>query len=142
MSSESTPTKENPHRPSTLSNSSSESIPNSYHGLSDEEKEHPDTIKDPDPSDIGELHRVVTQSRQSNERENVLTRLSTLSRTLSHLSYADMKSFRIDPDDFDLKRVLNFISSRNEEQGLPQKKTWVVYDDLTVIGNNASAAVV
>lgn len=131
--SSSSQSNEKPHRAST----SSESIPESYHGYSDQEEE-----EFRESQDIGELHRVVTQSRQSSVGPDVLTRLSTLSQTLSHMSHADMQAFHIDPNDFDLKSVLKFISSRHDELGVPEKKTWVVYDELSVIGKDSSSAVV
>ncbi|QPG73024.1 hypothetical protein FOA43_000328 [Brettanomyces nanus] len=102
---------------------------------------------DPEDNDderqaISHLHETVTRSITNDPNSNVLTRLSSLSQTLSHLSYAGMKSFKIDPNDFDLKRVLKFIANRNSEQGIKQKKTDIVYEDLTVIGKNSSAAIV
>ena len=53
-----------------------------------------------------------------------------------------MQAFHIDPNDFDLKSVLKFISSRHDELGVPEKKTWVVYDELSVMGKDSSTAVV
>ncbi|VEU23683.1 DEKNAAC104927 [Brettanomyces naardenensis] len=106
--------------------------PISYHGDSDREE----------GDEILQLHQTVTRSITNDPNSNVLTRLSTLSQALSHLSHAQMQSFNIDPNDFDLKRVLNFMANGSSEQGVKQKKTDVVYEELTVIGKNTAAAVV
>ncbi|VEU23039.1 DEKNAAC104080 [Brettanomyces naardenensis] len=104
--------------------------------------DRPATVSDDEQEDIVQLYETVTRSITVDHDNNVLTRLSTLTHTLSHLSHAAMQSFVIDPNDFDLKRVLDFIADRNVEQGLNQKKTNVVFKDLTVYGKNSAASVV
>lgn len=91
---------------------------------------------------IANLERTVTESTSQNPNDNVLTRLETLSRSLSHMTRSDMSTFQIDANDFDLKQVLKFLASRNEDQGVQQKKTDVFFEDLTVIGKNSAAAFV
>ena len=93
------------------------------------------------------IHRAITRESHFNEAigtndNQVLQRLSTLSRTLSHMTAADMKSFKIDENDFDLKAILKFMAHKNEENGIKTKNCEVVFKDLTITGKNTSASVV
>lgn len=91
---------------------------------------------------IEDLERIVTRSTTQDPSDNVLTRLGTLSRTVSRMTRAEMTKFEIDPKDFDLQRVLKFLANDREEQGIQQKSSDVVFEDLTVIGKNTAAAFV
>ncbi|ODV83954.1 hypothetical protein CANARDRAFT_202053 [[Candida] arabinofermentans NRRL YB-2248] len=53
-----------------------------------------------------------------------------------------MKEFRIDPNDFDLKTILDFMSRKNKEQGMVSISTDVVFENLEIIGKNMSASIV
>ncbi|KAG0681361.1 ATP-binding cassette transporter snq2 [Pichia californica] len=70
-----------------------------------------------------------------------MSRLTELSHTLSHMTANDMKTFEIDPNDFDLQRILKFLINRNHQNGIITKKAEVIFKDLTIIGNNTSASV-
>ncbi|GME84673.1 unnamed protein product [[Candida] boidinii] len=84
--------------------------------------------------EIGSLHETISRSVTQNRNDNVLTRLSTLSKSLSHLNVKQMTSFKIDPNDLDLKKVLNFMVNKNAEDGLSDRITNVMFQDVTVIG--------
>lgn len=58
------------------------------------------------------------------------------------MTAADMKSFKIDENDFDLKAILKFMAHKNEENGIKTKNCEVVFKDLTITGKNTSASVV
>ncbi|OWB61708.1 hypothetical protein B5S29_g2610 [[Candida] boidinii] len=92
--------------------------------------------------EIGSLHETISRSVTQNRNDNVLTRLSTLSKSLSHLNVKQMTSFKIDPNDLDLKKVLNFMVNKNAEDGLSDRITNVMFQDVTVIGKNTSTSIV
>jgi ATP-binding cassette subfamily G (WHITE) protein 2 (SNQ2) len=105
--------------------------------------------------EVGNIYRAVTNNSNNYNNINinkdlnditndnqVLNRLSTLSRTLSHMTAADMKSFKIDEKDFDLQAILKFMAHRNEENGIKVKTCEVVFKNLTINGKNTSASVV
>ncbi|KAH3663725.1 hypothetical protein OGAPHI_005127 [Ogataea philodendri] len=92
---------------------------------------------------IAELHRTITQSsEQQGPQGNVLTRLSTLSRTLSRLTHDQMDKLVIDPNDFDLKRILEYMESRSNEQGIGGRTTDLIFEDLELTGKNTAATII
>ncbi|KAG0684143.1 ATP-binding cassette transporter snq2 [Pichia californica] len=96
-------------------------------------------------NEIDMIHRAVTRGHSTefiDTQNDVLTRLSTLSKTLSHLNAEEMKTFKIDPNDFDLQAILQFMTRRNEEQGLKVKTCEVIFKNLSINGKNTSASVV
>jgi ATP-binding cassette subfamily G (WHITE) protein 2 (SNQ2) len=99
--------------------------------------------------EINNIHSIVSNNlslnnnlNNNNNNNNVLDRLSNLSRTLSHMTATDMKSFKIDENDFDLQAILNFISDRNKEHGIKVKTCEIAFKNLTINGKNTSASVI
>ncbi|GMF53565.1 unnamed protein product [[Candida] boidinii] len=99
-------------------------------------------VDDNNRREIGSLHETISRSVTQNRDDNVLTRLSTLSKSLSHLNVKQMTSFKIDPNDLDLKKVLNFMVNKSAEHGLSDRITNVMFQDVTVIGKNTSSSIV
>ena len=83
------------------------------------------------------IHRSVT----NNPTDNVMTRLSTLSKTLSTKNANEMELFQMDADDFDLAKILKYLVSFNENNGYDNNEVDVVFRDLTVVGKNNAASV-
>ncbi|ODV97096.1 hypothetical protein PACTADRAFT_48852 [Pachysolen tannophilus NRRL Y-2460] len=75
-------------------------------------------------------------------RGDALTRLSTLSKTLSHMTAKDMNNFVIDKNDFDLQELLALLAGKAEEQGIQFKEIGVEMSDVSVLGVDDSTSVV
>ncbi|GME94734.1 unnamed protein product [[Candida] boidinii] len=75
-----------------------------------------------------------------NDNSNALSRLSTLSRTLSHLNAKEMENFEIDKNDFDLHKILKFLQRKDDENGLSGKSTNIIFENLTVIAKNTTSS--
>ena len=80
------------------------------------------------------LHRSVTN-------QDLMSKLSELSHQMSHMTAKEMEDFHIDPKNFDLQKILDFLINRNHENGIKTKKAEVVFRNLTVTGKNTSASV-
>lgn len=88
------------------------------------------------------IHRSLSGSLTGNdEHMNVMTRLSTLSKQMSKLTANEMETFQLDPQDFDLQKILQYIVNFNAKSNVPKPQLEVVFRDLTVVGKNASASV-
>lgn len=106
--------------------------------------EHSDTIGDFDgfaneqnhenPSDI-QLVRTVT----SGHGDNVLERLETLSREMSRVTTRD-GPLSVDPNDFDLNRLLRLFLRRASVDGIKLRDVGVSFDNLSVFGVDQSVA--
>ncbi|GMG18975.1 unnamed protein product [[Candida] boidinii] len=93
--------------------------------------------------EMEELSKVISRSHSFEgevNQDNALSRLSTLSRTLSRLTSKQMSKFEINKEDFDLQKILKFLQRQDDEQGLG-KSTNVVFENLDVIANNTSASI-
>ncbi|OWB74856.1 hypothetical protein B5S31_g4685 [[Candida] boidinii] len=94
--------------------------------------------------DMEELSRIISKSHSvygdDTNTHNALSRLSTLSRTLSKFTSKQMSNFEINKDDFDLQKILKFLQHQDDAHGLGEKSTDVVFESLTVTGNNTSAS--
>ncbi|ODV84095.1 hypothetical protein CANARDRAFT_9087 [[Candida] arabinofermentans NRRL YB-2248] len=93
-------------------------------------------------NEISDIYQTITRSVSNNQDDNVLTRLSTLSKTLSKMTAKEMSDLKMNPDDFDLGKILKFLAKKNEEQGIPARSTDVIFENFTVIGNNMAASIV
>ncbi|CAM9010933.1 unnamed protein product [Wickerhamomyces anomalus] len=89
-------------------------------------------------NDYEEIARIVTDSH-SQEEGGVLHKLETLSKQLSRRT-AKEGPFEIDPNDFDLKRVLGAFFKSADEQGIHLRSTGVVLKDVTTIGVDAASS--
>ncbi|GMM31117.1 ATP-binding cassette transporter [Martiniozyma asiatica (nom. inval.)] len=83
-----------------------------------------------------EMERV-----RSNGEENMMSRISTLSKRFSEMTATEMDMFAFSQNDFDLKRILQYISHSNEKKGIQSSQTDIVFEDFEVIGKNTSASV-
>ncbi|KAG7694129.1 hypothetical protein KL948_003099 [Ogataea haglerorum] len=106
-----------------------------------------DSVKPFDVDDEGrelaELHNSVTHhSMGQGQQGDVLTRLSTLSRTMSKMNAKQMEKLEIDPNDFDLKRILEYMKGRSNEQGIGGRTTDLIFEDLEVVGKNTAVSIV
>ncbi|GME88160.1 unnamed protein product [[Candida] boidinii] len=93
--------------------------------------------------EMEELSKVISRSHSIEgdaNQDNALSRLSTLSRTLSRLTSKQMSKFEINKEDFDLQKILKFLQRQDDEQGLG-KSTNVIFENLDVIANNTSASI-
>lgn len=100
-------------------------------------------IRDDFSDEVDYIHRALTRGQSEEHPEtDVLRRLSTLSQTLSHMNAEDMKTFKIDPNDFDLQAILQFMAHRNEEQGIKVKTAEIIFKNMSVTGKNTSASIV
>lgn len=95
-------------------------------------------------SEVGEtfhgLNDIIQRSVTNNPDDNVMTRLATLSQTLSHKNANEMELFQMDEDDFDLEKILQYLVNFNKSSGYDTSNVDVVYRDLTVTGNNTAAS--
>lgn len=108
------------------------------HGSSSISEEDEDATSEQRFRDLNEtIHRSVS----NNPDNNVMTRLSTLSKTLSTKNANDMELFQLDPDDFDLAKILEYMVNFNERNGYNNIQVDVVYRNLTIIGKNSAASV-
>lgn len=88
------------------------------------------------------IHRSLSRSLTGNDPNmNVMTRLSTLSKQMSKMTANDMETFQLDPQDFDLQKILQYIVNFNAKSNVPKPQFEVIFKDLTVIGKNVSASV-
>ncbi|GMF59265.1 unnamed protein product [[Candida] boidinii] len=69
-----------------------------------------------------------------------LSRLSTLSKTVSHLNAKEMENFKIDVNDFNLIKILNFLQRKDDENGLSNKSIDLIFKDFKIIGKNTTAS--
>ncbi|CDK28026.1 unnamed protein product [Kuraishia capsulata CBS 1993] len=95
--------------------------------------------------DEGELEKQMSQtvdhSNTSNSDEAVLTRLASFSKQMSHkLSRSQTGTFAIDPNDFELQRVLQTFVRRADSNGIELKSLGVEMDDVTVFGVDETAS--
>ena len=88
-----------------------------------------------------ELNKTINRSVTQDIDNNVMTRLSTLSKTLSHMNANKMEVFQLDEKDFDLANILQYLVNFNREKGYNMNEIDVVFKDLTVIGKNTAASV-
>ncbi|KAG0690851.1 ATP-binding cassette transporter snq2 [Pichia californica] len=88
-----------------------------------------------------DLNETIRRSVTNNPDDNVMTRLSTLSKTLSKKTANDMEVFQLSPHDFELEKILKYLVSFNESNGYDSNKIDVIFKDLTVIGKNTAASV-
>ncbi|OUM52137.1 hypothetical protein BVG19_g1297 [[Candida] boidinii] len=69
-----------------------------------------------------------------------LSRLSTLSKTVSHLNAKEMENFKIDVNDFNLIKILNFLQRKDDENGLSNKSIDLIFKNFKIIGKNTTAS--
>ena len=93
------------------------------------------------PQDIHEFNDIIQRSVTNNPNDNVLTRLSTLSRTLSGKNAKEMAEFHLDEHDLDLEKILKYLVQFNSSKGYEMKEVDVIFKDLTVVGKNTAASV-
>ncbi|OUM54747.1 hypothetical protein BVG19_g4170 [[Candida] boidinii] len=110
------------------------------------------SLNDESNDDFDELYKVMTNKNTNeqnidthpnpnpNPNPNALSRLSTLSRTLSRLNAKEMETFTIDKNDFDLIKILKFLQTKDDENGLGGKSTNIIFENLTVIANNTTSS--
>ncbi|KAG0689456.1 ATP-binding cassette transporter snq2 [Pichia californica] len=88
------------------------------------------------------ITRSLTRSLTSNDpNQNVMTRLSTLSKEMSHMTAQDMETFQLNPQDFNLKKILQYVVNFNNANSAAKPKIEVIFKNLNVIGKNTSASV-
>ncbi|CDK26265.1 unnamed protein product [Kuraishia capsulata CBS 1993] len=88
-----------------------------------------------------EMVKTVETSVEANPHDNVLTRLETLSKALSRKTTRSTGGpITIDPNDFELQKVLQTISRRADRHGLPLKTLGVEMQDVTVYGHDEVAS--
>ena len=83
----------------------------------------------------------IQRSVTNDPENNIMTRLATLSKTLSSKNANDMETFQLDKDDFNLESILNYIVKFNKDNGYDMNEIDVVFQDLTVTGKNTAASV-
>ena len=98
----------------------------------------PSSNDDEGDNAVADEMRFLQRSVTNNE---LMSKLTELSHTLSHMTAKEMEDFHIDPNDFDLQKILNFLVDRNNENGIKTKKAEVIFKNLTVTGKNTSASV-
>lgn len=87
------------------------------------------------PNDDLQLVRTVTLGRG----EELLTRLETLSREMSRRTTRD-GPLTIDPEDFDLQKLLKSFVHRAELDGIKLRDVGVLFENLSVFGVDQSVA--
>lgn len=103
-------------------------------------------------SDINEYYREVQEVTQNDRWElarsitsanskDVLERFETLSKEMSRRTTRDSK-IEIDPNNFDLHKILLSFIKRSKEQGIELRNSGVSFTDLTVHGVDESFSVV
>ncbi|CAK7892680.1 protein Snq2p [[Candida] anglica] len=83
-----------------------------------------------------ELVRTITNAN----REDILERLSNLSRELSHRTAKDGE-FKVDPTDFDLQKILSSFVRLASNQGIRLRKSGVTFEDVEVQGVDQTFAI-
>ncbi|CCH62628.1 hypothetical protein TBLA_0H03470 [Henningerozyma blattae CBS 6284] len=100
-----------------------------------------DGYPEPQP---GENMDIDTQlSRQLSKilsSEKDVERLEALSRVISTKTKKEMDAFEVNDLDFDLRALLNYLRSRQLEQGIEPGDSGVAFKNLTAVGIDASAA--
>jgi ATP-binding cassette, subfamily G (WHITE), member 2, SNQ2 len=88
-----------------------------------------------------DLNETIRRSITNDPADNVMTRLSTLSKTLSNKNANEMELFQLAEDDFDLRKILQYMVDFNKSKGYDMNEIDVVFKDLTVIGKNTAASI-
>lgn len=88
---------------------------------------------DPDSALAHQLSRVMS-------RPGTIERLESLSRVMSTRTHKDGK-LEVDPNDFDLRILLDTIVKKMNDQGMNLNKTGICFRNLTVKGVDASTAI-
>ncbi|CCD25112.1 ATP-binding cassette multidrug transporter PDR12 NDAI_0E02950 [Naumovozyma dairenensis CBS 421] len=96
------------------------------------------------PREIDENQDVNTQlSRHLSNilsNEEGIERLQSMARVISTKTKKEMDKFEVNELDFDLRSLLNYLRSRQLEQGIEPGDSGVAFRNLTSIGVDASAA--
>jgi ATP-binding cassette subfamily G (WHITE) protein 2 (SNQ2) len=88
------------------------------------------------------LSSSISRSLTGNDPNmNVMIRLKLLARQMSKLTANEMETFQMDPNDFDLQKILQYIVNFNNDNNIPKPQLELTFKDLTVIGKNTSATV-
>lgn len=111
--------------------------PQAYYNNNGEDNGEPVPLNDPEMNDTTsalshQLSRVMS-------RPDTRERLESLSRVMSTRTKQDGK-LEIDPEDFDLRVILEAIKNKTIEQGSELSKTGISFRGLTVEGVDASAS--
>ncbi|ODQ64843.1 plasma membrane ATP-binding cassette transporter [Nadsonia fulvescens var. elongata DSM 6958] len=121
-------------------------MPSKEYALSSSSGEKVENHNDPHaPVDIRDLEAANEEEILANRLRNVLSnpeaveRIASLSRTLSRRVAADGK-FEVNPDDFDLRIMLDYLKSKGAEQGIENSAAGVAFRNVTAIGIDISAA--
>ncbi|TID13152.1 hypothetical protein CANINC_005008 [Pichia inconspicua] len=109
-----------------------------------------DSINQPQPGTTeyySQLNRTISSSisrslTSDDPNMNVMERLNELSRKMSQMTANDMETFQLDPKDFDLKKILQYITDFNNDNGSAKPRVDLMFKNLSVIGKNTSASVV
>ena len=86
----------------------------------------------------GSISRSITSHDPS---LSVMQKLSELSNNMASMNANEMETFQLDPNDFDLKLILEYMFNYNEEHNSLKPSQTVIFKDLTVVGKNTSASV-
>ncbi|KAH3677159.1 hypothetical protein WICPIJ_009028 [Wickerhamomyces pijperi] len=87
-----------------------------------------------------DIARIVSRASMTGgmkDETNVLSRLATISKKLSHKNTSGGFEYQIDPNDFDLHRILRSFLQSADEQGIHLRSTGVVFKDVTTKGKDS-----
>lgn len=86
------------------------------------------------------LERRVSRvlSGDAASREEALERLESVTRALSRVTHSDARTLKIDPDDFDLRAMLDTLRVRMDDNGLGLQYTGITFEGLTTVGVDVS----
>ncbi|KAH3679147.1 hypothetical protein WICMUC_001158 [Wickerhamomyces mucosus] len=87
-----------------------------------------------------DIARIITQAADNPGQDNVLSRLATLTKKLSGKKNGPF-DYEIDPNDFDLHKILHSFIKSADEQGIHLRSSGVVFKDVTTKGIDAEFSI-
>lgn len=116
-------------------NSMNDSLADSVHSYEAYEGANPQDIED--QGNESQLSRHLSHILSNEEG---IKKLESLGRVISTKTKKQMDKFEINDMDFDLRALLNYLRSRQLEQGIEPGDSGVAFRNLTTVGVDASAA--